>query len=277
MVGGDRTSSLSFEMCTRPAVSARLSVRRVPRRHHHRIGCSGPRSGGVRRVPGLDSHLALRLRHHLAAFGAVADVSVDPARSPRSSTASTSIGKERRTLAGLILSHKTLEDRHGQHAWHHVRRRHESAVRRLSSARSWAGLLAMTALSCAPGTCSAVLGQGTHETGSCSAAGWENPAGGRCEVQGNGVRLGEKLVPCEPLSAAGVLRRAGARPGNLVYAESGGRPSMQVTKGVPRTLRTQEVSLRGTPEEILERAERVALLLVEEAKAREKVLSGAST
>ena len=60
--------------------------------------------------------------------------------------------------------------------------------------------------------------------------------------------------------------------GVLVYAESEGMPSRQVTKGIPKVLRTEEVSLRGSPGEIIDRAERAARILVGQAQAHELAL-----
>jgi 5-methylcytosine-specific restriction enzyme subunit McrC len=65
--------------------------------------------------------------------------------------------------------------------------------------------------------------------------------------------------------------------GLLIYAESEGMPSEQVTRGIPKRLRTEEVSLRGSPAEIIGRAERVARLLVEQALQHEKALAAADS
>lgn len=62
--------------------------------------------------------------------------------------------------------------------------------------------------------------------------------------------------------------------GILVYAESEGVPSsQQTTRGVPKVLRTEEVSLRGSPQEIVDGAERVARLLVEQALVHEMAVA----
>jgi hypothetical protein len=52
-------------------------------------------------------------------------------------------------------------------------------------------------------------------------------------------------------------------------------PSEQVTRGIPKVLRTEEVSLRGSPAEIIGRAEQVARLLVEQALQHERALAAA--
>ncbi len=57
--------------------------------------------------------------------------------------------------------------------------------------------------------------------------------------------------------------------GMLIYAESEGVHSAQVTKGIPKILRTEEVSLRGKPDDIVRNAERVAHLFIDQAQQRE--------
>ncbi len=68
----------------------------------------------VRRLPGLDPRLALRLRHHLAAFSNIADAAVDPDPPLPEFNRLNEHWKGAAVLARLILSRKTLVDRHGR-------------------------------------------------------------------------------------------------------------------------------------------------------------------
>lgn len=230
----------------------------------------------VRRLPGLDPGLALRLRHHLAAFGNVADVTVDADRPAPGFNRLNEHWRGARMLARLILQQKTVVDRHGRTLGItfsvEMNNLFEAFIRKVvgQTARLHGFELApqghMPRFSDrAVMKPDLVLRRPRGKPLAVADAKYRKvvPADGD-RVKWSHANLYQLLAYCVALELD---------TGILIYAESEGMPSQQTTKGVPKVLRTEEVSLRGSPQEIVGRAERVARLLVAQALQHETALA----
>lgn len=231
----------------------------------------------VRRLPGLDPGLALRLRHHLAAFGNVADVAVDADCPAPAFNRLNEHWRGAAMLARLILQQRTVVDRHGRtlgitfsvdmnnlfEAFIRNVVGRIARLRRLELApqgRRWHfSDRAMTKPDI-------VLRRPRGKPLAVADAKYKKvvPADDD-RVEWSHANLYQLLAYCVALELD---------TGILVYAESEGVPSsQQTTRGVPKVLRTEEVSLRGSPQEIVDGAERVARLLVEQALVHETAVA----
>ena len=199
----------------------------------------------IRRLPGLDPGLAVRLRHHLAAYANVADASSSLIPPP----AFNRLNEHWRgasILARLILSQRTLVDRHGRSQGItfsvDMNKLFEEFIRvvvgRVARRRGF---------ELAPPGHKPRFSDRARDAAGPGLSRRRNAARrGRRQIQEDRAS-GRQVVPRQPLPAAGLLRGHGPGAGILIYAESEGMPSVQVTKGIPKTLRTEEVSLRGSP------------------------------
>lgn len=230
----------------------------------------------VRRLPGLEPSLALRLRHHLGAFSGVADSAVDVHRPAPTFNRLNEHWRGAAVLALLILQQKTVVDRHGRTQGItfsvDMNDLFEAFIRKVVEriARDRGFQLAPTGhkprfsdlavmkpdilLRRSPSGRALAVADAKYKK--------VVPTGGD-RVKWSHANLYQLLAYCVALEL---------ETGILIYAESEGMPSRQTTRGVPKILRTEEVSLSGTPETIVERAERVGLLLVKQAIRREAQL-----
>jgi 5-methylcytosine-specific restriction enzyme subunit McrC len=230
----------------------------------------------VRRLPHLDPSLALRLRHHLSAFEAVGDSPPGMTHDLPHFNRLNEHWRGAAILARLILSQKTLIDRHGRTQG--ITFAVDLNVLFEAFIRNVVGRIArVSGFELAPAN---------------SKPRFSDRARMKPDLiirrQGRVLAVADakykKIVPSgEKWSHANLYQLLAycvaleLETGMLIYAESEGMPSSQVTKGIPKTLQTEEVSLRGTPSEIIERAERVAKLLVQQAKDSASARAGAKS
>jgi len=223
----------------------------------------------VRRLPGLDPSLALRLRHHLAAFANVTDAPpghfCDP---PAQFNRLNEHWRGAAILARLILDQRTLVDRHG---------------------RTQGITFAVDMNLLFEAFIRKVVGRIASQRGfELAPEGQTLPFSDKARMKPDlvlrrhGVALAvadakyKAIVPAEKKWSHDNLYQLLAycvamnlRRGLLIYAESEGMQSRQTTKGIPKELRTEEVSLAGTPDQLVGRAEHVAHLLVGQATEHE--------
>jgi 5-methylcytosine-specific restriction enzyme subunit McrC len=228
----------------------------------------------VRRLPGLSPELALRLRHHLSAFSNVADAAVVSAQALPDFNRLNEHWRGAAILARLILEQKTLVDRHGR--THGITFAVDMNNLFEAFIRKVVGRVArLNGLELAPEGHKPRFSDKARmkpdlilrrhgKTLAVADAKYKKivPAGAKWSH----ANLYQLLAYCVGMKLD---------TGMLIYAESEGMPSVQVTKGIQKTLRTEEVSLRGTPGEIVANAERVGHLLVKQAREREEALATA--
>lgn len=229
----------------------------------------------IRRLPGLDRGLAVRLRHHLAAYANVADSFVQPDAPAPLFNRLNEHWRGASILARLILSQRTLVDRHGRVQGItfsvDMNKLFEEFIRAVVGrvARRRGFELAppkhkpwfSDQVRMQPDL---VIRKRTKTPLAVADAKYKKvvPSGDKWSH----ANLYQLLAYCLAMD----LRR-----GVLIYAESEGEFSVQTTMAIPKDLHTEEISLAGSPKEILARAETVAELLVDQAAVREAELAAA--